>query len=552
METTSINQVTTPMKLRIDLQLISTLAGGILFSLLFWMEKQALNLLIYSLFILVIILLDPEKRKNKKLYLSCGAHLLAAILVVINQSILTIITWYISLAIMVGFVHFQLLRSVFTSLLAAFLQFITAPLNLVKKMMTPYFKDFSFKPVFQIIKYIFIPFIALLFFSVLYSANPIFSNYMNQITSSIGDLIDTVFYFFFDDLSFLRLMHLILGMLITAAVFISLKGINLERFEASFSEQLIRRRRDQKNNSFVHEIIAVFAGSILKRTMALKTENIIGILSFLVLNLLLLSLNVIDVSSLWLGKDESLKSASYSAELHDGTNALILSIIMAMLVILYFFRGNLNFYQKNKTIRVLAYLWIAQNIFLISSVLIRDFNYINALGLTYKRIGVLIFLLLCTIGLITVYLKVAKQKTLFYLCKVNGFVWYVLLPAFGFVNWDASIVRYNINNRNTTALDLDHLLSFSDKTLPLLNENKQLLSKYLNNSSYAYEMVYDTTTQRNIRKENTDMEQLKGFEKDLNRRIDNFKETYKRTTWRSWNYRDWKTQQYLVKNRLSH
>jgi hypothetical protein len=550
MKTISINQVTTPMKLRIDLQLISTLAGGVLFSYLFWMEKQALNLLIYSLFILVIILLDPEKRKTKKLYFSCGTHLLAAILVVINQSVLTIITWYISLAIMVGFVHFQLLRSVFTSLLAAFLQFITAPLNLVKKMMTPYFKDFSFKPVFQIIKYIFIPFIALLFFSVLYSANPMFSNYMNQITSSIGDLIDHVFYFFFDDLSFLRLMHLILGMLITAAVFISLKGINLERFEAGFSEQLIRKRRDQKNNSFVHEIIAVFAGSILKRTMALKTENIIGILSFLVLNLLLLSLNIIDISTLWFGKDESLNSASYSAELHDGTNALILSIVMAMLVILYFFRGNLNFYQKNKTIRKLAYLWIVQNIFLISSVLIRDFNYINALGLTYKRIGVLIFLLLCTIGLITVYVKVAEQKTFFYLCKVNGFVWYILLLAFGFANWDASIVRYNINNRNTTTLDLDHLLSFSDKTLPLLNENKQLLTKYLHNSSYAYEMVYDTTTQRNIRKDNTDAEQLKSFEKDLNQRINNFKETYNQTSWLSWNYRDWQTQQYLVKNRL--
>ena len=551
METTSINQVTARIKQQIDLQLISTLSGSVLFSYLFWMEKQALNLLIYSAFILVITLIDTEKRKTKKLYFSCAAHLLAAIMVVINQSDLTIITWYISLAIMVGFVHFQQLRSVFTSLFAAFLQFITAPLNLVKKMMTPYFRDFSFKPAFKIIKYIFIPFITLLLFSGLYSAaNPVFAGYLDQITSSIGNLIDHVFYFFFDDLSFLRLLHLILGMLITAGVFISLKGIDIERIEASFNEQLIRKRRDQKNNSFVHEIIAVFAGGILKRTMALKTENIIGIISFLLLNLLLFSLNVIDITTLWLGKDGGLNNANYSAELHDGTNALILSIVMAMAVILYFFRGNLNFYQKNKTIRTLAYLWIAQNIFLICSVLIRDFNYINALGLTYKRIGVLIFLLLCTIGLVTVYIKVAKQKTFFYLCKVNGFTWYALLLAFGFVNWDVSIVRYNINNRNTTALDLDHLLSFSDKTLPLLIENKLLLRKYLHTSGYANKQEYDTTTMRNKVIKATEAEQVTNFENNINQRIISFKEKYDQTSWLSWNYRDWQTQQYLVKNRL--
>ncbi|WP_316815311.1 DUF4173 domain-containing protein [Pedobacter nyackensis] len=539
------------MKQRIDLQLLASIGGGILFNYLFWMEKQALNLFIYSLFIFIIILLDPEKQKSKKIYLSGSAHLLAAVLVIMNQSVLTTITWYVSLAIMIGFVHFQLLRSIFTSLLAAFLQFITAPLNLVKKMMSPFFKDFSFKPAFKIIKYTFIPFIALLFFSGLYSAaNPVFSSYVEQITSSIGTFVDNIFYFFFDDLSFLRLMHIVLGTLIASAAFISLKGINLERLEAGFNEQLIRKRRDLKNVSFVYEIISFFVGGIIKRTMALKTENVIGIISFLVLNLLLLSLNVIDITTLWLGKDEGLSNASYSAELHDGTNALIFSIVMAMMVILYFFRGNLNFYQKNKTIRTLAYLWIAQNIFLISSVLIRDLNYINALGLTYKRIGVLIFLLLCAIGLITVYLKVAKQKTLFYLCKVNGFAWYVLLLAFGFINWDVSIVRYNLNNRNTIALDLDHLLSFSDKTLPLLNENKQLLTKYLHNSSYAYEIVRDTTTERNIRKTNTDIEQIIRFEKELHQRIKDFKERYNQLTWLSWNYRDWQTHQYFIKNQL--
>lgn len=539
------------MKQRIDLQLLATIGGGILFNFLFWMEKQALNLLIYSLFVFIIILFDPEKNKSKKLYLIGATQLIAAILVVINQSDLTVITWYISLAVTVGFIHFQALRSIFTSLLAAFLQIVTAPINLVKKILSTHFSNISFKPLLKIFKFIIIPSIAIVIFSGLYSmANPVFNNYLIQFNTALSQFINNVFRFFFADLSLLRFLHLVLGTLITAGVFISLKNSTLEKAEAGCSEQLARKRRNKNTNTFLYELAEVFTGSLLKRPMALKTENIIGIISFLALNLLLLSLNAIDISTLWQGKSTGLNSSNYSADLHDGTNALILSIVMAMLVILYFFSGNLNFYRKNKTIRVLAYIWIIQNAFLVSSVLLRDFNYINAHGLTYKRIGVLVFLLLCTIGLITVYVKVAKQKTFFYLCKINGFVWYVLLLISGLVNWDVFIVSYNINNRNTSALDFDHLTSLSDKTLPLLIENKQLLITYLHTSSYAYKTEYHNATGRNHQVATTDKDQLTLFQSDLKNRINKFKETYSKTSWLSWNYRDWQTHQYLVNNRL--
>jgi len=220
---------------------------------------------------------------------------------------------------------------------------------------------------------------------------------------------------------------------------------------------------------------------------------------------------------------------------------------MAMMVIVYFFRGNLNFYSKNKTIRLLAYLWIFQNMFLVCSVLLRDFHYINALGLTYKRIGVLVFLLLCSIGLVTVYIKVAQQKTFFYLCKVNGLIWYILLLVFGFVNWDPFIASYNINNRETINLDLDHLTDLSDKALPLLNKNKVILRKYLHNSDYAYKWSSDTT---NLAKKPTDAEQILAFEKDLNQRNSAFKTRYNETSWLSWNFRDWQTMQFLINNHL--
>ncbi|MNR28862.1 hypothetical protein D3C85_1462100 [compost metagenome] len=47
-----------------------------------------------------------------------------------------------------------------------------------------------------------------------------------------------------------------------------------------------------------------------------------------------------------------------------------------------------------------------------------------------------------------------------------------------FVNWDALIVNYNLSNANRIKVDVNHLMSLSDKTLPLLVENRDLLIKH--------------------------------------------------------------------------
>jgi len=550
------------MKKQLDLQLIAVFGGGLLFNFLFWMERLGVNLLLYSLFIFIVLFVEKEIPKSKKMLFAAASHLLAALLVVYNQSSLTIIIYYISLFIFIGFTHMQSLRSIFAVLLAAFLQLITGPVNLVKKLISVKLGKFSLKPIIRPIKYIIIPIIVLIFFSILYSiANPVFAKYVQLIADNIGDAITSIYTFIFGELSFLRLLHIVLGILFTAGIIIKFKDDGLEKAELTLEEKMIRKKRNAKKFSFGYELTAIFAGKLMRKNMALKTENIIGIISFAALNLLILSLNVIDVSTLWLGNPSNIKTVNYSAELHEGTNALIMSIVLAMLVIIYFFSGNLNFFSRNKTIKILAYLWIIQNAFLVLSVLLRDYNYVDMHGLTYKRIGVLVFLILCTIGLITVYIKVAQQKTLFFLFKTNGFIWYCLLLVSGLVNWDVFIVNYNINNRDNITLDLDHLLDMSDKTLPLLDTNRDLLKKYVSKSSYANRYVYDEvvtdttavtqvktpidTAQLNIENKKR---QMKAFDDDLDRRIESFNEKYKQTSWLSWNFRDWQTKEYLFKN----
>jgi len=558
------------MKKQIDLQLLAIFGGGLLFNFLFWDEGLALNLLIYTLFILVIIFSKKEHQSNKKTIIIALSHLLASILVVYNHSILNIITYYITLVIFVGFAHATLIRTVFVAIFSGLLQIISAPINLIKKLTTVKVGNYSLKPMLRPIKYIIIPIIVLLLFSMVYSvANPVFANYLEKFATNIGNFIFDIFTFFFGDLSIARFLHVILGILFTAGIVLAFKENSLEKLEATSTENLVRKRKNRKLSTFADELKSIFIGFAINKKMALKTENIIGIISFAALNILLLFLNGIDIYTLWLGKLGNLGDKNYSAELHEGTNALILSIFMAMAVILYFFNGNLNFFSKNKTIKILAYLWIIQNAFLICSVLLRDYNYIDMHGLTYKRIGVIVFLILCTIGLITVYIKVAKQKTFFYLCKTNGQIWYVLLLVFGIVNWDVFIVNYNIDNRKSIALDLDHLLDMSDKTLPLLDKNRNLLKQYIpknydiytptetvvvdsvdtaavvaeaNPNTVTPKLPIDTAKLEQEHKQ----KQIEAFNYNLDNRIAKFKSRQKVNSWLSWNFRDWQTQQYFA------
>lgn len=69
----------------------------------------------------------------------------------------------------------------------------------------------------------------------------------------------------------------------------------------------------------------------------------------------------------------------------------------------------------------------------------------------------------------------------------------VLLSSF---NWDIIIAQYNIKNISSENMDVDFLLSLSDKVLPLIEENNHLLSQesdFLSNSiyEYNYEYVYE-------------------------------------------------------------
>ncbi|MFN8297783.1 MAG: DUF4173 domain-containing protein [Chitinophagales bacterium] len=172
------------------------------------------------------------------------------------------------------------------------------------------------------------------------------------------------------------------------------------------------------------------------------TEIFGGALLFSLLNLLLLSVNGLDVYYIWIAKrlPAGISAADY---LHDGTETLVFSILLAILIILVVFRGYLNFAPKTQTLRWLCYSWIAQNVVMLFTTAQRNWWIIESSGFTRRRIGVYVYLLLCVIGLFITFLKVAQRRSNWFLFRKNAWAFYVLFLFSLPVNWDELIITFN-------------------------------------------------------------------------------------------------------------
>ena len=194
------------------------------------------------------------------------------------------------------------------------------------------------------------------------------------------------------------------------------------------------------DNEFTDEV--KFTNENTFSFLDLNFERKSGEITLLLLNLMLL---IFIVTYNYEQFFEVIEASKLSADTHERVNAIIFSIVMAVGVILFYFKGGFNFDQKATNLKRLSKIWIVLNGVLILSTVIKNSEYVSFFGLTYKRLGVYAFLILAIIGLIYAFLKITKQKTNAYL--FNQMIWYfygtVLLCSF--FNWGNLITNYNIS-----------------------------------------------------------------------------------------------------------
>ena len=166
------------------------------------------------------------------------------------------------------------------------------------------------------------------------------------------------------------------------------------------------------------------------------------------------------------------KTSTLSDEVHQRVATIIFSIILAIGVIMFYFKSSFNFDGKAGLLKKLSYVWIILNALLIISAFIKNTEYISVLGLTFKRIGVFIFLALSLVGLFITYVKLHFRKTNIFLLNRMLRVFFFTFIITSCINFSWIVTKYNIAFHKND--DTEYLKK--------LDFNKQILYNYYKNN----------------------------------------------------------------------
>lgn len=455
------------------LKIVLLLTGTILFNIIFWQEKIAVNALLFDVFILSsVFYLYPAAFTKPATKWLLPAHVITIVTLVVHNTVLAKLAFSTTLLLLVVFTQF-LHRSVWYAAASAVGNYLLFVFSFLEDISRIKKGEIRLQGIRKALRLLIIPLMIVGIFFLIYSfSNTIFKDVVN----SIGTALQAFFARFIDWFNWQRFVFLMLGLFVTGGLILKMKSNYFSEKEFAKHNDLRRRKHDLKKwkGSVMFDLLTLFMGRFANGIMALRNEHTVGIISLVMLNILLLFINAIDITYVWFGFSYT-PNLNLTQYVHEGTGMLIFSVVLAMFVLLFFFRGNLNFYKKNKWLRYGAYGWILQNAVLVISVLLRDYYYIVHMGLAYKRIGVLVFLVMVLVGLVTVFIKIQQRKTAYYLWRVNGWFAVGLLVVASCIHWDETIAGYNLAHKNSIPPDIKFLLSLSDKTLPLLEKNQDIL-----------------------------------------------------------------------------
>lgn len=477
---------------------------ALVFALLFHRQPIGLNLLLFE--VITLVWFHANKRisfKHLNVVVVYLGLLVSAFAVVFSYSTYAIVLNMLTYVLFVGVTLFPEVKSLPSAWVMSVENIFRAPVSYFSRADKDNKKRGFWARVWRFRIFVIPAVIIIIFLAVYSGSNPIFNDLRVYVGGHMADALD----FIFGRVDGWILFTWLLGMLVS--MFTVMRHVNQKRAErdknAPQTLERIRIRRRRKFNP-----------------AALKNELKAAIFLLFTLNLMILVLNAIDIYWVWFNFEwngDFLKQF-----VHEGTYLLILSIIISIVIVLYFFRGNLNHFKKNGFLRTLSYAWMAQNAVLVVSVAIRNFWYIHYFSLAYKRIGIFVFLLLTLIGIMTVIVKVSRKKSGNYLVRVNAFALFVTLVLCTVPNWDVIIAKYNFRHSDTAFVHLDFLAHLSDKALPYLDKSPEELSQ----------IKYDQEIKFSFSRSKTYMTPEE-YSNVINYRKTDFIRKWENKSWLSWN-----------------
>lgn len=496
------------------------LAGALLFSGVFWQEKMGLNTALYDMFLIVVLFsLYPKARLIPIVRWLLAGHLLCLAMVLVHNTELSKATFVISLVLLASFAEFEHRSVIYAGASMAENMLFLLP-SLIESISRNN-RTRNSRSTGNLIRYLIFPvIIVFLFFIFYYNGNESFSVLADQWINSISQFLGRLFNFSIWE----RILFFVLGLVLTGFLLLRNKLRFFARLEEKQSDKLIRVRVNRKLRGIhlLRDLLEGMLGRLATGIMALKHMNSIGVIALLLLNALLLLVNITDIGHLWMGIDT--KTVHLYQMVHEGNNVLVVSILMAIGVVIVFFKGNLQFYQKNKWLRYAAYAWLLQNAFLVLSVGLRDYYYIHYTGLARNRIALIFFLALVMFGLITVAWKISRVKSVYFLFRVNAWAAIILFIGASTINWDKLIVNYNISHQQSIVMPVNYMSTLGPSVLPVLDKNREILRHHATLlKEKGFRDLYGCND---------------CWETNIDNRIKRFKEEQEEYSWLSWNLED--------------
>ncbi|MEA3003951.1 MAG: hypothetical protein QOH81_2739 [Sphingomonadales bacterium] len=154
--------------------------------------------------------------------------------------------------------------------------------------------------------------------------------------------------------------------------------------------------------------------------------------------------NGLDLAFLWSGAPlpDGMTLAEYA---HRGAYPLIATALLAGLFVLATLRPG-SAMAERPAIRRLVYFWIAQNVLLVASTILRTLDYVEAYSLTRLRIAALIWMALVAIGLVLICWRIWRGRSGAWLININAAAALLTLSACGFADLGSVAAGWNVRH----------------------------------------------------------------------------------------------------------
>ena len=219
------------------------------------------------------------------------------------------------------------------------------------------------------------------------------------------------------------------------------------------------------------------------------------LLSLFLFNTVFAIQNGLDLAFLWSGAPlpAGMTLADYA---HRGAYPLIATALLAGVFVLVALKpGSAS--AANPVIRRLVVLWVAQNLLLVASSILRTLDYVEAYSLTGFRIAALAWMGLVAIGLALICWRILAGKSAAWLINANAMIAALVLTTASVVDLEASAAAWNVRHAREVGgrgvqLDLCYLSwNGSSSLISLIElERRPLAPGFRDRVRYVRDLAY--------------------------------------------------------------